>query len=126
MHIFSKDIGYKSSLSLDEYVETCDPFILLNGPLRSFEHGVLKEIPLLAVNPRRAEQRQKAYQSKLSSFLQLKLSSQDNKFLFMLQQASHRHVKNHSQDTPWPSQNPRENTACIFLFFPSDFNLPGI
>ena len=60
---------------MDENVQTCDAFILFNGPLRSFKHGVLKEIPSLAVNPRRAEQRRKACQSKSSSFLQLKLSS---------------------------------------------------
>ena len=65
---------------------------LLNGPLRNFKHGVLKEIPLLAVNPRCAEQRQIACQSKSSYFfLQLtgKLSSQVDKFLFSLQQASY-------------------------------------
>ena len=60
---------------MDENVQTSDVFILFNGPLRSFKHGVLKEIPSLAVNPRRAEQRRKACQSKSSSFLQLKLSS---------------------------------------------------
>ena len=73
--IFSQDIGYKSGLSLNENVQTCDAFILFNGPLRSFKHGVLQEIPSLAVNPRRAEQRRKARRSKTSSFLQLKLSS---------------------------------------------------
>ena len=49
--IFSQGSG----LPLDENVQTCDAFILFNGPLRSFKHGVLKEIPSLAVNPRRAE-----------------------------------------------------------------------
>ena len=57
---FSQGIGYKSGLSLNENVQYCDAFILLNGPLRSFKRGVLKEIPSLAVNPRRAEQRRKA------------------------------------------------------------------
>ena len=65
---FLQDIRYKSGLSLDENVQTCDAFILFNGPLRSFKHGVLKEIPSLAVNPRRAEHRRKACQSKSSSF----------------------------------------------------------
>ena len=59
----------------------------------SFKHGVLKEFPFLAVNPRCAEQRQIACQSKSSYFffLQLtgKLSSQVDKFLFRLQQASY-------------------------------------
>ena len=50
--IFGQDIVYKSGLSLDENVQTCDAFILFNGPLRSFEHGELKEIPSLAVNPK--------------------------------------------------------------------------
>ena len=58
--IFSQDIRYKSGLFLDENVQTCDASILFNDPLRSFKHGELKEIPSLAVNPRRAEQRRKA------------------------------------------------------------------
>ena len=50
--IFSRDIGYKSGLSLDEYVQTCDAFILLNGSLKSFKHGVLKEIPSARSQPK--------------------------------------------------------------------------
>ena len=52
MCIFSRDIGYKSGLSLDECVQTCDAFILLNGPLKSFKHGVLKEIPSAGSQPK--------------------------------------------------------------------------
>ena len=37
--IFSQGIGYRSGLSLDEYVQTCsDASILMNGPLKSFKH----------------------------------------------------------------------------------------
>ena len=50
--IFSQDIRYKSGLSLDECVQTCDAFILLNGPLKSFKHGVLKEIPSARSQPK--------------------------------------------------------------------------
>ena len=37
---------------MDEYVQTCDAFILLNGPLMSFKHGVLKEIPSAHSQPK--------------------------------------------------------------------------
>ena len=52
MSIFSRDIGYKSGLTLDKYVQTCDTFISLNGPLKSFKHGVLKEIPSARSQPK--------------------------------------------------------------------------
>ena len=37
---------------MDQNVQTCDAFILLNGPLMSFKHGVLKEIPSARSQPK--------------------------------------------------------------------------
>ena len=37
---------------MDQNVQTCDAFILLNGPLMSFKHGVLKKIPSARSQPK--------------------------------------------------------------------------
>ena len=76
--IFSQGIDCKSGLPLDEFVQTCDAFILLNNshleivPETQWAFKELEtwsmEIPSLAVNTRWAEEKREACQSKLSFF----------------------------------------------------------
>jgi len=100
--IFSQGIDCKSGLPLDEFVQTCDAFILLNNshleivpetqwPVKELETWSTKGNSFTCSQYKMSRRKMRSLSKQIEFFLQLKLSSQVDKFLFRLQQVSCKH-----------------------------------